>query len=74
MLKGFKTIAFGLLVAVGGTATAYLEDIKATLGECATNPLTNETICSLPGWTSLVIGGVIIALRFVTNTSVGKKE
>lgn len=72
MLKGWKTFAFGLLVAISGPVLSYLESVKQALGECGTDAAGNA-ICSLPGWITLLIGGAIIGLRFLTTTSIFKK-
>lgn len=72
-MKGFKTILFGLLIAVGGTTLSYLEGLKQTLGTCAIDVATNVEVCALPDWTALVVGGIIITLRFATTTSIFKK-
>lgn len=72
-MKGYKTILFGALVAIGSTLIGYLETVKATIGQCATDAMTNETICALPDWVGIVIGVAIIGLRFITTTPALKK-
>ncbi len=59
-MKGWRTIAFGLFVAVGPAAVTYLGGIDWTsLG-------INPTI-------SAAIGVVIVGLRAITNSAIGQK-
>ena len=73
-MKGFKTVAFGLLVALVSAALPYFETLKETLAECGVNAETATEVCALPSWAGIVLGGVIIALRAVTRTSMFKKD
>lgn len=60
MFKGWKTILFGLAVAIGPAAVTYLGGV-------------NWTSLGVSPGVAAAIGVVIIALRAVTNTSVGSK-
>jgi hypothetical protein len=58
-VKGLKTVGFGLLMVVGPAALTYLGGIDwASLG---ISPLT-----------SAIIGAIVIGLRAVTSTPIGK--
>lgn len=74
IFKGWRTVLFGAVVAAVGGALSYFEELKGIIGQCATDPSTNEQICSLPGWTGPVLGLVIIGLRALTKTSIFSKE
>jgi hypothetical protein len=84
MFKGFKTILFGLFVALLGPAISYFETLKTALETCKTVVVDAGTstapqvaeICTsgLPTWIATVIGGLIIILRFFTTTSVFQKK
>ena len=60
MMKGWKTLGFALLLAVGGVAQTF---------NWATVIPQDKT---WSGIAMLAIGGVIAALRYVTTTPVGK--
>ena len=72
-MKGFKTFFYGLAIALLSPLLAYLESIKAGLGECGVDPVTNAEICSLPWWVGTAIGLGIIGLRALTNSSMFKE-
>jgi hypothetical protein len=59
-MKGFKTIAFGLAVAVFPSAVTYLGGVDWT------------TIGISPG-VSASLGMIIVGLRAMTNTAIGQK-
>lgn len=59
MLKGFKTILTGALVAIGPAALQYLGGVNVT-----------QTL-GLSPTTGLVLGGIFSVLRMLTNTPVG---
>lgn len=61
MLKGWKTVLFGFLVTVVPPALTYLGGVDWT--KLGISPAAGA-----------VIGAIIIGLRAVTNTSIGKKE
>lgn len=73
-MKGWKTFLFGALVAIITPLITYLDGVKTTLAACGVNPDTGDAICGLPGWVGVVIGVVIIGLRFVTTTSIFSKD
>lgn len=72
-MKGWKTIIFGAIVAIVTPLITYLDSLKQTLAQCGIDPTTNAEVCGLPSWVGLVIGFVIIGLRFITTTPVFKK-
>lgn len=60
-MKGFKTVIFGLIVAIGPATIAYLGGIDwVSIG-------ISPTIAS-------ALGLAIIALRAVTSTPIGSKS
>lgn len=60
MLKGWKTIIFGLIVAIGPVAVTYLGNV-------------NWTSLGISPGVAGMIGVAIIALRAVTNSPLGSK-
>lgn len=60
-MKGFKTLAFGLVTAIAPAALVYLGGIDWT--HIGISP-------SVAG----VIGAIIIGLRAITNTAPGSKD
>lgn len=60
-MKGYKTVAFGLIVAIAPVALTYLGGIDWT------------SLGISPGVAG-VIGACIIGLRAITNTSLGSKS
>lgn len=60
MLKGWKTVLFGLLVAIAPPAVTYLGGV-------------NWTSIGISPAVAGVIGAIIIGLRAVTNTAIGSK-
>lgn len=72
-MKGWKTVLFGLLVAIVTPMITYLDGLKDTIAQCGIDPATNAEVCGLPGWLGVVIGVVVIGLRAVTSTSIFKK-
>lgn len=60
-MKGFKTIAFGFLLAIVPSGLDYLAGIDWT-------KIVDPTLASI------ISGAIIIALRFKTDTKVLKKE
>ena len=72
-MKGWKTFLFGALVAILLPLITYLDGIKQALAQCGVDPSTNTEICGLPGWVGVVIGIVIMGLRFITSTPIFKK-
>jgi len=73
-MKGFKTILFGLLVAILSPAVFYFEGLKETIAQCGIDPTTSEQVCGLPGWVGIAVGIIVIGLRLVTSTSAFKKQ
>jgi len=61
MLKGWKTLLFGLAMVVASPALMYLADIDWTQYVSAT-------------WAPVVAGVVTILLRVVTTTPIGKSQ
>lgn len=62
MLKGYKTIIWGLLLAMASPALEYLAGLDWT------------TIVN-PTYAGLVVGAITIALRYVTNSPApGRKK
>ncbi len=59
-MKGWRTIAFGLFVAVGPTAMTYLGGV-------------DWTSLGISPPVSAAIGLVIVGLRAITNTAIGSK-
>jgi len=59
-MKGWRTIAFGLLVAIAPAAVTYLGGVDWT--ELGISPTV-----------SAGIGLVIVALRAITNSAIGQK-
>ena len=60
MLTGFRTVLVGLIVAIGPAALTYLGGV-------------NWTALGLSPTVGGVIGAVIIGLRAITTTPIGKK-
>lgn len=58
MLVGFKTLSFGLLLAIGTPALAFLANFDWT------------TVVSAK-WAVTVIGAIIVVLRSMTKTPMG---
>ena len=59
-MKGWRTIAFGLFVAIGPAAVTYLGGVDWT------------SLGIAPG-VSAAIGLVIVGLRAITSTAIGAK-
>lgn len=59
-MKGFKTIAFGLVMIVAPPALVYLGGV-------------DWTSLGISPSASAAIGAIIIGLRAVTNSSIGSK-
>lgn len=60
-IKGFKTIAFGLVVAIAPAALTYLGGV-------------NWTSVGVSPAVAAAIGAAIIGLRAVTTTPIGKGQ
>jgi hypothetical protein len=58
-MKGWKTVGFGLLMVIAPAAITYLGNV-------------NWTSLGVSPGVSAAIGVIIIALRAVTNTPIGK--
>lgn len=61
-IKGFKTLGFGLLVAIVGVIQTF---------NFATIVPQDKT---WSGAVMLAIGAIIVALRYVTDTGIGKSS
>ncbi len=61
MLSGYRTILFGLFVAVAPVALEYLKGI-------------DWTQYVSPIYAPMVVGGITIALRMLTTTAWGVKK
>lgn len=61
-MKGWKTLAFALVVAIGGVVQTF--DWTSVIPQDQT----------WSGMAMIGVGAVIAALRMVTNTSVGKSQ
>jgi hypothetical protein len=61
MLKGFKTVIFGLLVAAGPAALTYLGNVSWT--SFGVSPTAGA-----------VLGLIIVGLRAATNTPLGEAK
>lgn len=59
-MKGWRTIAFNGAIAAGAALLPYAAGVDWT------------QVVS-PTWAGIIVGGVNIALRYVTNTPVGSK-
>ena len=59
MMKGWKTVAFGAVVAIAPAALTYLGGV-------------NWTSLGISPDVAAVIGAMIVGLRAVTNTPIGK--
>ena len=60
MLSGYKTVLFGALLAVAG----FLQGVN-WVEVIPDNPAT-------VGWVTTAIGAVVVVLRMLTNTPIGK--
>ena len=60
MLTGFRTVLVGLVIAIGPAALTYLGGV-------------NWTSLGLSPTVGVVIGAVIIGVRAITTTPIGKK-
>jgi hypothetical protein len=59
-MKGFKTVAFGVVIAIAPAAIAYLGGV-------------DWTALGISPPVAALIGSAIVALRAVTNTAIGQK-
>lgn len=57
--KGWKTLGFGLLMVIAPPVLALLGGI-------------DWNSSGLPPWAVMLVGAVVMALRFVTTTPIGK--
>ncbi len=60
-LKGWRTIAVGLIVAIGPVALQFLAGVNWT------------TVVS-PTYAPVIVGAIMIGMRAITNTSPGQKS
>lgn len=72
MFKGFKTLIIFLLISLSGWVLQFTEALKT----CGVDPSSDVVVCSLgiPPWVVGILGMVGIGLRFITTTSIFKKE
>ncbi len=61
MLSGWKTVLFGLFVAIAPAALEYLKGI-------------DWTQYVSPIYAPMVVGAITIILRFLTTTAIGVKK
>lgn len=73
-MKGLKTFLFGLSLVIIGPLIEYLETFKNTLKTCHIDTVTNVQVCEASGLWISIIGGIIVLLRFLTTTSIFKKN
>jgi hypothetical protein len=74
MLQRWKTILFGLAVALSVPTITYFEGLQKQLMTCTVDLATKAEICAFPGWVGPVIGVMIIALRMLTVGPVFKSN
>lgn len=72
-MKGWKTITVGVAVLLLGIL--QMPELSNVLGGCVfdQSAMQPET-CVVPAWLITAIGGLMIALRFITTSSVFKAD
>ena len=61
MLKGFKTVIFGVVIAATPSTLEYLAHV-------------DWTVLGLSPIAGGIIGAAVVGLRYYTNTAIGKKS